>query len=164
MTFGEKLKQLRKDNNLTQEDLAEKLYVTRTAISKWETGKGFPAIDSLKSISVLFQVSIDDLISEGDVETKRTLDQKKNRAMYLAAIVFLVLATLFTLLAYFLKQPYFNIGGSAAAVLYIVFAMLSRQPYKKDSNVKKILLPYIISRVVVFLFVIGVIVFTMVTL
>ncbi len=164
MTFGEKLKQLRKDNNLTQEDLAEKLYVTRTAISKWETGKGFPAIDSLKSISVLFQVSIDDLVSEGDVETKRTLDQKKNRAMYLAAIVFLVLATLFTLLAYFLKQPYFNIGGSAAAVLYIVFAMLSRQPYKKDSNVKKILLPYIISRVVVFLFVIGVIVFTMVTL
>lgn len=164
MTFGEKLKQLRKDNNLTQEDLAEKLYVTRTAISKWETGKGFPAIDSLKSISVLFQVSIDDLISEGDVETKRTLDQKKNRTMYLAAIVFLVLATLFTLLAYFLKQPYFNIGGSAAAVLYIVFAMLSRQPYKKDSNVKKILLPYIISRVVVFLFVIGVIVFTMVTL
>lgn len=164
MTFGEKLKQLRKDNNLTQEDLAEKLYVTRTAIYKWETGKGFPAIDSLKSISVLFQVSIDDLVSEGDVETKRTLDQKKNRAMYLAAIVFLVLATLFTLLAYFLKQPYFNIGGSAAAVLYIVFAMLSRQPYKKDSNVKKILLPYIISRVVVFLFVIGVIVFTMVTL
>lgn len=164
MTFGEKLKQLRKDNNLTQEDLAEKLYVTRTAISKWETGKDFPAIDSLKSISMLFQVSIDDLISEGDVETKRTLDERKNRAMYLAAIVFLVLATLFTLLAYFLKQPYFNIGGSAAAVLYIVFAMLSRQPYKKDSNVKKILLPYIISRVVVFLFVIGVIVFTMVTL
>lgn len=63
MEFSEKLQQLRKQNNLTQEQLAEQLYVSRTAISKWESGKGYPNIDSLKSVSKLFSVSIDDLLS-----------------------------------------------------------------------------------------------------
>jgi len=56
MDFNEKLQQLRKQNNMTQEQLAEQLYVSRTAISKWESGKGYPNIDSLKSISKLFSV------------------------------------------------------------------------------------------------------------
>ena len=63
MEFNEKLQQLRKQNNLTQEQLAEKLFVSRTAISKWESGKGYPNIESLKSISQLFSVSIDELLS-----------------------------------------------------------------------------------------------------
>ena len=60
MYFNEKLQLLRKDNNMTQEELAEKLYVSRTAVSKWESGKGYPNIDSLKNISRLFSVSIDE--------------------------------------------------------------------------------------------------------
>ena len=64
MYFNEKLQLLRKDNNMTQEELAEKLYVSRTAVSKWESGKGYPNIDSLKNISRLFSVSIDELISD----------------------------------------------------------------------------------------------------
>ena len=48
---------------MTQEQLAEKLYVSRTAVSKWESGKGYPNIESLKSISRLFSVTIDDLLS-----------------------------------------------------------------------------------------------------
>lgn len=60
----DKIKQLRELNNMTQEDLAQKVHVTRTAVSKWENGKGYPSIDSLKDISMLFNVSIDDLISE----------------------------------------------------------------------------------------------------
>ena len=63
MEFNEKLQQLRKEKEWTQEQLAEKLYVSRAAISKWENGKGYPNIDSLKSISKLFLVSIDDLLS-----------------------------------------------------------------------------------------------------
>lgn len=63
MDFNEKLQLLRKKNNLTQEQLAEQLYVSRTAISKWESGKGYPNIESLKCISKLFSVSIDDLLS-----------------------------------------------------------------------------------------------------
>ena len=74
MTFGEKLKKLRNDNGMTQDQLAEKIFVTRTAISKWETNNGYPSIDSLKEISILFGISIDDLISDVDVENKKVLD------------------------------------------------------------------------------------------
>ena len=63
MEFGEKLQDLRKARNLTQEELAEILYVSRTAISKWESGRGYPSIDSLKEISCFFDVTIDDLLS-----------------------------------------------------------------------------------------------------
>ena len=54
MEFHEKLQELRKRKNMTQEELAQALYVSRTAISKWESGKGYPSIDSLKAISTFF--------------------------------------------------------------------------------------------------------------
>ena len=63
MEFHEKLQELRKSRGLTQEELAEALYVSRTAISKWESGRGYPSIDSLKEISKYFSVTIDDLLS-----------------------------------------------------------------------------------------------------
>lgn len=63
MDFSEKLQALRKSRGLTQEELAAALFVSRTAISKWESGRGYPSIDSLKEISVFFSVSIDDLLS-----------------------------------------------------------------------------------------------------
>lgn len=61
--FHEKLQELRKSRGLTQEELAEALFVSRTAISKWESGRGYPSIDSLKEISRYFSVSIDELLS-----------------------------------------------------------------------------------------------------
>ena len=63
MEFCEKLRKLRKIRGLTQEELAEILYVSRTAVSKWESGRGYPSIDSLKEISNYFSVTIDDLLS-----------------------------------------------------------------------------------------------------
>lgn len=63
MEFSEKLQELRKNKGLTQDELAEFLYVSRTAVSKWESGRGYPNIDSLKEISKFFRVSIDDLLS-----------------------------------------------------------------------------------------------------
>ena len=63
MELGEKLQQLRKSRGMTQEELAEALFVSRTAISKWESGRGYPSIDSLKALSAFFSVSVDDLLS-----------------------------------------------------------------------------------------------------
>ena len=63
MEFHEKLQALRKQRQWTQEQLAEKLYVSRTAVSKWESGKGYPNIESLKALSGIFEFSIDDLLS-----------------------------------------------------------------------------------------------------
>lgn len=63
MEFNEKLQELRKQRKLTQEELADALYVSRTAISKWESGRGYPNIDSLKGIARFFGVTVDELLS-----------------------------------------------------------------------------------------------------
>lgn len=67
MEFGEKIQKLRNQNKWTQEQLAEKLYVSRTAVSKWESGKGYPNIDSLKDIAKLFNKTIDELLSGEEI-------------------------------------------------------------------------------------------------
>ncbi len=67
MDFGEKLKALRNERGLTQEQLAARLYVSRTAVSKWETGGGSPNLDSLQAVARLFDVSVDDLLSADDL-------------------------------------------------------------------------------------------------
>ena len=69
MEFNEKLQELRKEKGITQQEMAESLFVSRTAISKWESGRGFPAIDSLKSIAKFFGVSLDELLSSEDILT-----------------------------------------------------------------------------------------------
>lgn len=63
MEFHEKLQELRKQRGITQEDLARSLFVSRTAVSKWESGRGYPSIDSLKVLSKYYGVSIDELLS-----------------------------------------------------------------------------------------------------
>ena len=67
MEFNEKLQELRKSRSMTQEELAEALFVSRTAISRWESGRGYPSIDSLKEISRYFSVTIDDLICSDEM-------------------------------------------------------------------------------------------------
>ena len=77
MEFNEKLQELRKNKGLTQEELAEVLYVSRTAISKWESGRGYPNIESLKEIAKFFEVSIDDLLSG---EKLISIAEKENKS------------------------------------------------------------------------------------
>ncbi|MBQ5841982.1 MAG: helix-turn-helix transcriptional regulator [Clostridia bacterium] len=77
MEFNEKLQELRKQKGLTQEELAEYLYVSRTAISKWESGRGYPNIDSLKVIAKFFEVTIDELLSGDELLTIAEEDTKQ---------------------------------------------------------------------------------------
>lgn len=87
MEFSEKLQELRKSKGLTQEELAEALYVSRTAISKWESGRGYPSIDSLKEISRYFSVSIDDLLS-GDKLVSIAEKENKSNIRYICDLLF----------------------------------------------------------------------------
>ena len=82
MEFNEKLQDLRKQKGLTQEQLAEALYVSRTAISKWESGRGYPNIDSLKAIADYFDVSIDDLLSGEEILTLAEEDNKQKQSYF----------------------------------------------------------------------------------
>ena len=69
MEFNEKLQQLRKNKGLTQEELAQAIYVSRTAVSKWESGRGYPNIDSLKELAKFFSVTVDELLSPDEIIT-----------------------------------------------------------------------------------------------
>ncbi len=66
MTLGEKIKAARKNAGLTQEQMAEKLMISRPAITKWESDKGIPDIENLKAISKLLDVSLDYLLNDGE--------------------------------------------------------------------------------------------------
>ena len=77
MEFNEKLQKLRKSKGLTQEELAEALFVSRTAVSKWESGRGYPSIDSLKEISRFFSVSVDELICPDEIITAAQNEKKE---------------------------------------------------------------------------------------
>lgn len=80
MEFHEKLQALRHQKGLTQEELAQVLYVSRTAVSKWEAGRGYPNIDSLKAISRFYGVTIDDLLSGDELLTLAEEDSKQKEA------------------------------------------------------------------------------------
>ena len=86
MEFSEKLQELRKSRSMTQEELAEALFVSRTAVSKWESGKGYPNIDSLKAISRFFSVTIDDLICSDEMITVAEIEKKEFADKYVSLI------------------------------------------------------------------------------
>ena len=86
MEFNEKLQELRKSKSMTQEELAEALLVSRTAISKWESGRGYPSIDSLKEISSYFSVTIDDLICSDEMITLAENEKREFADKYVSLL------------------------------------------------------------------------------
>ena len=99
MEFHEKLQHLRRQHDLTQEQLAEKLFVSRTAVSKWESGRGYPNLDSLKSLSKLFEISLDDLLSGDELmaaaETENRANLRRVTGIVFGALDVLAVALLF---------------------------------------------------------------------
>ena len=67
MQLSQKIQALRKEKGLTQEEFAKMLFVSRTAVSKWETGRGIPSIDSLQAIAKLFSISLEELLSADEI-------------------------------------------------------------------------------------------------
>lgn len=137
MTFGEKLKALREEHGMTQDDLAAKLYVSRTAISKWETNRSYPSIDSLKAIQQEFGTSIDDLISDADVQASLAARQRESRKYYWLAIGSFAFAVVFCIISLVV----YNAGAIAwvvplrvvaaiGVVGYLVFAFISKAKYQ----------------------------------
>ena len=82
MELNKKLQELRKAKGLTQEELASHLLVSRTAVSKWESGRGYPGIDSLKTIAAFFEVTIDELLSGDELLTIAEEDNKQKQKYF----------------------------------------------------------------------------------
>ena len=121
MEFNEKLQELRKARSLTQEELAEALFVSRTAISKWESGRGYPSLDSLKEISKFFSVSIDDLICPEEIISAAEDDKKECIDKYIS----LICCTLDILPVLLLFMPVFGNGTDSPSPvpLYAITGM-----------------------------------------
>lgn len=86
MEFNKKLQELRKQKGLTQEELAAALFVSRTAISKWESGRGYPSLASLKEIAKFFSISVDHLLSYSEVLNIAEEDTRKKTNFFISFI------------------------------------------------------------------------------
>lgn len=90
MEFNLKLQELRKQRGITQEELAKLLFVSRTAVSKWESGRGYPNLDSLKAIAKLFNITIDELLS-GEEILVIAEETTKQKQQYLHNLIYALL-------------------------------------------------------------------------
>lgn len=117
MTLGEKLKQARADHELTQQTVAQQVAVSRQTISSWETGKSYPDIDSLVTLSNLYGLTLDSLIKEdtGMLDYLR----KSEVAVKLRPIrqAMLILNSLFVIILIFFLPSRLGGGILIAAVL-----------------------------------------------
>ena len=127
MEFHEKLQELRKNRGLTQEELAEALYVSRTAISKWESGRGMPGIESLKAISKFFAVTLDDLLSSEELLVIAE-DDHKQKEMHIRDLIYGLLDCSMTLL---FVLPFFGQKVNGAIREVSLLALTEIQVYLK---------------------------------
>ena len=127
MEFNVKIQELRKQKGLTQEELAEYLYVSRTAISKWESGRGYPNIDSLKTIAKFFDVTIDELLSSDELLIVAEEDTKQKER----TIRDLVFSLLDCGMALLLFLPFFGQKADGIIQEVSLLTLNSIQPYLK---------------------------------
>lgn len=103
MEFRDKLQDLRKSRKLTQERLADAINISRAAVSKWESGRGFPNIEALKNLARVFEVSVDELLSGDELIEAAERDNRNLRERMLGFIfgVFDALSLAFFFLPFF---------------------------------------------------------------
>ena len=119
MSLGEKIKERRKQAGLSQEQLAEKLNVSRQAITKWETDKGIPDIANLIEISDEFGLSLDELIKDNDAVKKKIIADSSAKKWHIMMIVYL--AAIVTYIAYFAICHKILMIGFLIATLFMLF-------------------------------------------
>lgn len=98
MELSEKLYKLRKDNNWSQEEIAEKMDVSRQTVSKWETNKAFPELNKLVKLSELYNITLDELVKD-TIATEKIDDdimyqKKKNKKVNIKILIFLIIVLL----------------------------------------------------------------------
>ena len=125
MEFNEKLQKLRKSKGLTQEELAQAIFVSRTAVSKWESGRGYPNIDSLKGLAKFFCVTVDELISPDEIIAAAEEEKRELIGNYTSLLCHVL--DVFTALLLFI--PVFGNGADKQSVS--LFALNGTQPWLK---------------------------------
>ena len=168
MDLSEKLQKLRKENNLTQEDLAQKLFVSRTAISKWETGRGMPSMESLQLISKYFDISLDLLLSNEEIIDLAKNENKENirKSFEFFTGIINILAIFALLLPLYKKKvgnifysvPLYQVGGFKEIIFLIcpsilIICGIIQIFFTKNENIRSL-----IKRIDILIHIIGIVI------
>ena len=138
MELGNKIKYYRGEREFSQEELAERVYVSRQTISNWENNKSYPDINSIVLLSEVFEISIDNLI-KGDVEQmKKEINTEDVKKLNLYSSIMLILM----LVATILLMPMLKFIGLYAFIPYFVlvgcamFFAIKVDKIKKDNDIQ----------------------------
>ena len=121
MNVGARIKKHREKQNISQDELALKVFVSRQTISNWETNKSYPDIKSLTMLSNIFHVTLDDFI-KGDIEEmKRIVSKEKIEKFNIMSYIFLVEMLIVMLSAY----PLFTLDGYIGVIIWALFFVIT---------------------------------------
>ena len=138
MDIGKKIKKYREQSNISQDELALKVFVSRQTISNWETNKSYPDIKSLAMLSNIFKVSLDDFIKEDIKEMKRKVDSSQIKKFNVLNLVFFFEMLIMIISAY----PLFKIDGYIGVIIWFVIFIITlitsviAERLKKSNNVQ----------------------------
>ncbi len=138
MDIGSRIKKYREEQNISQEELALKIFVSRQTISNWETDKSYPDIKSLIMLSNIFNVSLDNFIKKDIEEMRKIIDSKKVKEFNVMSYVFLVEMLVLIISAYPLFKLLDFIGFIIWISLYIISFGTARviERFKKENNIQ----------------------------
>ena len=141
MEFNEKLQELRKSRGITQSELAEALYVSRTAVSKWESGRGYPSIDSLKALAGFFGTTVDALLS-GEEVLNIAENYRREKENYFRSLIFGLLDCCATLLLFL---PLFGRQGEGMVLSVSLGELTAVQPWLKIAGIALVIASVILG-------------------
>ena len=163
MNIGEKIYNLRKKKNLSQEDLASILNVSRQTISKWETGDSNPDIDKIVPLCNFFEISTDEFLKGEDLVYERKLHNEKKKNKALTFSLCLIIFGVMMILTILLEEVNLNEGFIGAIIMFgitligvlLIYYFLSNQSEKKEDKPGKIINKIIILGTILIYFVVS---------
>lgn len=133
MELGNRIKKFREKINLSQEELADKVYTSRQTISNWENDKTYPDVNSLKLLSNIFDVSLDNLI-EGDIEKMKTTINETDRKGFIVLSRIYALELIIMIISAYPLLKYYKIIG---IIIWIFFTIITIVTAFKVERIKK---------------------------
>lgn len=134
MNIAEKIKKIRESEKLTQEQFAEKINVSRNAVAKWETNRGYPDIQNLITISEIFNVSLDELVKE-DVKVRNKIVAESSSKKWHFLVILYLLAIIVYIFYFVLFHKIFMLGFLISTCFMLgieVYIFIKDKIYKKE--------------------------------
>lgn len=138
MNVGARIKKHREKQNISQDELALKIFVSRQTISNWETSKSYPDIKSLTILSNIFHVTLDDFIKEDIEEMKKIVSKEKIEKFNIMSYIFLAEMLILMFSAY----PLFKIDGYIGVIIWVLFFVITIvtatiiEKFKKNNDIQ----------------------------